>query len=143
MMCSLMKVQMVYANGLEYEVNGDGSTNLDDFTTDLGRDGVTDSWRGLIYGQDIFTGAPVEHLPYGITTQQLADAQESFAAYARGRITGVGNRDYGFGSKQAFEDMPMRTIALELRDELADAVNYLTFLDIKLSRWLKLTEDIG
>jgi len=36
----------------------------------------------------------------------------------------------------------MREIALELRDELADAVNYLTFLDIKLSRWLKLTEDV-
>lgn len=142
-MCFLMKVQMVYVNGLEYEVNGDGSTNLDNFTTDLGRDGVTDSWRGLIYGQDIFTSSAVEHLPYGMTTQDLADAQQKFTDYARLRIAGIGHLDYSREHSQAFEDMPMREIALELRDELADAVNYLTFLDIKLSRWLKLTEDIG
>jgi len=134
---------MVYVNGLEYEVNGDGSTNLDNFTTDLGRDGVTDSWRGLIYGHDIFTSAAVEHLPYGMTTQDLADAQQKFTDYARLRIAGIGHLDYSREHSQAFEDMPMREIALELRDELADAVNYLTFLDIKLSRWLKLTEDVA
>jgi hypothetical protein len=130
----------VYVKGLGYEVNGNGSTNLGGFTADIGRDGITDSWRGLIYGHDIFTGAAVEHLPHGMTTEQLAEAQQKFTGYARLRISGVGHLDYSKESSQAFEDMTAVQIAKELRDEIADAVNYLTFLDIKISRWLKQLE---
>jgi hypothetical protein len=33
-------------------------------------------------------------------------------------------------------------ILLELRQELADAVNYLTFIDVQLDRWSRRLEDI-
>jgi len=80
-------------------------------------------------------GEQPTHAPYGMTTEQLAEAQRQFTSYARSRITGVGNRDYSRGSIQAFENMPVGKLISELRDEIADAVNYLTFIDIQLSRW--------
>ena len=89
-------------------------------------------------GQDSPSGipiAPAQHPGYGITTEQLAEAQRRFTNYARLRIMGTGNREYSRGSKQAFEDMSIHRLVDELRDEIADAVNYLTFLDIQLSRW--------
>lgn len=79
--------------------------------------------------------APAQHPGYGITTDQLAEAQRRFTNYARLRIMGTGNREYSRGSKQAFEDMSLHRLVDELRDEIADAVNYLAFLDIQLSRW--------
>lgn len=79
--------------------------------------------------------APAQHPRYGITTEQLAEAQRRFTNYARLRIMGTGHRDYSHGDKQAFEDMSIHRLIDEMRDELADAVNYLTFLDIQLSRW--------
>ena len=79
--------------------------------------------------------APPIHPRYGVTTDELAEAQRRFTNYARLRIMGTGNREYGRGSKQAFEDMSYHRLIDELRDEVADAVNYLTFLDIQLSRW--------
>ena len=79
--------------------------------------------------------APAQHPGYGITTDQLAEAQRRFTNYARLRIMGTGNREYSRGSKQAFEDMSIHRLIDELRDEIADSVNYLTFLDIQLSRW--------
>lgn len=121
-------------------MNGNGSSNVVRIIANIDGNGIDGDGTVTTYGRDMFTGAPIEHEAYGMTTEQLAEAQESFTAYARGRITGVGNRDYGFGSKQAFEDMSAVRIAAELRDEIADAVNYLTFLDIKISRWLKQME---
>ena len=79
--------------------------------------------------------APPQHPGYGITTDQLAEAQRRFTNYARLRIMGTGNREYSRGSKQSFEDMSIHRLIDELRDEIADSVNYLTFLDIQLSRW--------
>ena len=79
--------------------------------------------------------APAQHPRYGITTEQLAEAQRRFTNYARLRIMGTGHRDYNRGDKQAFEDMSIHRLVDELRDEIADAVNYLAFLDIQLSRW--------
>jgi hypothetical protein len=57
------------------------------------------------------------------------------------RIVGAGNREYSRGSKQAFEDMGLHRLIDELRDELADAVNYLTFIDVQLSRWKTMLEE--
>lgn len=85
--------------------------------------------------------APAQHPGYGVTTDQLAEAQRRFTNYARLRILGTGNREYGRGSKQAFEDMGLHRLIDELRDEMADAVNYLTFLDIQLSRWKTTLEE--
>ena len=85
--------------------------------------------------------APPEHKGYGITTDELAEAQRRFTNYARLRILGTGNREYSRGSKQAFEDMHLHRLIDEMRDEIADAVNYLTFLDIHLSRWKTTLEE--
>jgi hypothetical protein len=85
--------------------------------------------------------APPIHKGYGITTDELSEAQRRFTNYARLRIMGTGNREYSRGSKQAFEDMGLHRLIDELRDEIADSVNYLTFLDIQLSRWKTTLEE--
>ena len=79
--------------------------------------------------------APAQHPEYGMTVEQLAESQRRFTNYARLRLQGTGSREYSYGNKQAFEDMDPHRLINEMRDELADAVNYLTFLDIKLARW--------
>ena len=85
--------------------------------------------------------APPKHPGYGVTTEELAEAQRRFTNYARLRIMGTGNREYSRGSKQAFEDMSLHRLIEELRDEIADSVNYLTFMDIQLSRWKRTLEE--
>jgi len=85
--------------------------------------------------------APAQHPEYGMTTEQLAEAQRRFTTYARLRLTGTGHRDYSHGNRQAFEDMGLHRLIDELRDEIADSVNYLTFLDIQLSRWKTKLEE--
>jgi hypothetical protein len=140
MMCFLMKVQMVYVKGLGFEVNGYGSSNVDGIVENAQLDGVDGDGAGATHGNDLFTGAPIEHEPYGMTTEQLAQAQHKFTGYARLRISGIGHLDYSKEHSQAFEDMTAIQIAKELRDEIADSVNYLTFLDIKINRWLKQLE---
>lgn len=95
-------------------------------------------------GEDNTGGIPIAppiHKGYGITTDELAEAQRRFTNYARLRIMGTGNREYSRGSKQAFEDMGLHRLIDELRDEIADSVNYLTFLDIQLSRWKTTLEE--
>ena len=85
--------------------------------------------------------APPKHPGYGVTTEELAEAQRRFTNYARLRILGTGNREYSRGAKQAFEDMSLHRLIEELRDEIADSVNYLTFMDIQLSRWKRTLEE--
>jgi len=106
--------------------------------------GDTDRNARQAHGQDSFGRIPIAppiHPRYGVTTQELAEAQRRFTNYARLRIMGTGEREYGRGSKQAFEDMSHHRLIDELRDEIADAVNYLTFLDIQLSRWKSTLEE--
>ena len=86
----------------------------------------------------------VTHAPYGLTTVELVEAQQRFTEYARQRIAGAGEREYSRGSKQAFEDMSVDRLIDELRDEIADSLNYLAFMDVQLSRWQqKLSKVIG
>ena len=139
-MCFLMKVPKAYVKGLGFDVNGDGSSNVDGIVENAQLDGFNDNGAGATHGNDLFTGASVEHEPYGMTTEQLAHAQHKFTGYARLRISGIGHLDYSKEHSQAFEDMTAVQIAKELRDEIADSVNYLTFLDIKINRWLKQLE---
>lgn len=140
MMFFCPKGQKVYAKGLGFDVNGYGSGNMAGIIENIDFTGFNGDGGGTGLGYDTFTGAPIEHEPYGMTTEQLAEAQQKFTGYARLRISGVGHLDYSKESSQAFEDMTAVQIAKELRDEIADAVNYLTFLDIKISRWLKQLE---
>ena len=79
--------------------------------------------------------ARATHPPYGISTDELAEAQRKFTTYARLRLQGVGHVQYDREGKQAFEDMDLHRLINEMRDEIADSVNYLAFMDIQLSRW--------
>jgi len=87
--------------------------------------------------------AQARHKSYGLSPEELTEAQRRFCNYARFRIADTGARQYDKSDHQAFEDMNPHRILLELRDELADAVNYLTFLDIQLSRWQRRLEGIA
>ena len=140
MMFSWLKVLKEYGKGLGFDVNGNGSGNVVRIIANIDGNGIDGDGTVTTYGNDIFTGSPVEHEAYGMTTMQLAEAQRRFTDYARLRISGIGHLDYSRESSQAFEGMTATHIAKELRDEIADAVNYLTFLDIKISRWLKQME---
>lgn len=73
--------------------------------------------------------------PAGMTLSDLREAQREFTNYARMRLTL--SAEYDDGDSQRFESYGPERILLELRQEIADAVNYLTFLDIQLARWGK------
>jgi len=69
-----------------------------------------------------------------MTTLDLALAQSEFTRYARTRITGVGAEQYDNGHSQKFEEMSVSELVTETLDELADVVNYCTFLAVQLQR---------
>ena len=71
--------------------------------------------------------------PFGMTPQQFADCQESFTRFARTRILG-GSEQYDKHGHQRMEELTASEIVKELREEIADAVNYLTGLDVYLAR---------
>lgn len=70
--------------------------------------------------------------PFGMTSEQFAECQKTFTDYARGRIL-LGEK-YDKLTHQRIETLNGETIIVELREEIADAVNYLTALDIYLER---------
>lgn len=76
-----------------------------------------------------------------MTLQELSEAQRRFTNYARIRLNSAS--EYDGGTEQSFEGMEPHRLLLELRQEIADAVNYLTFLDIQIERWGKRLEKIG
>lgn len=118
---------------------GLGATAPDSERSWLGyRNSQPSNWEDNPVGIPI---TPPKHPGYGVTTDELAEAQRRFTNYARMRIMHAGNREYSRGSKQAFEDMGVHRLIDELRDEIADAVNYLTFIDIQLSRWKRALEE--
>lgn len=83
--------------------------------------------------RDPFPGR-VAWAPFGLSVRQLADGQKALAAYARWRLYGVGQDQYDLGDHQKCEDMDLARLVLEARDEIADLVNYLAFIDMRLHR---------
>lgn len=70
--------------------------------------------------------------PYGMTTEEFADCQASFTTFARQRI--YSGEHYDQLTHQRMEELTGEEIVKELREEIADAVNYLAGLDIYLAR---------
>jgi hypothetical protein len=98
-----------------------------------------------VIGSAIIAGSPipqVKHQRSSMTIQELAKAQRMFSNYSRFRLQMQG-KEYDEGTEQAFERMTPQRLIMELRDELADAVNYLAFLDVQLSRWQREIEEIS
>lgn len=77
----------------------------------------------------------VTYAPFGLTTEQYAEAQQAFTDYARSRIY-LGKLEYDLATHQKVEVQSLDELVTQLREELADAVNYLTAIDIKLERIL-------
>lgn len=86
----------------------------------------------------------------GLLTGDLASFQEAFADYANSRMKGTGGLEYADEGGQRSLSYPPQRLALELVDELADSVNYLSMLAIKVlalvdnvekqkSKWDELT----
>jgi len=78
---------------------------------------------------------------WGISTGELALAQQDFTTYARDRLMGTGQEQYSRAGHQAFENMSVPRIIDETLDELADIVNYSTFLAITLQRLKQKLEE--
>jgi hypothetical protein len=77
---------------------------------------------------------PPGYLPFGLTSLELSQAQFEFCEFARRRILGVGSDQYSDASHQKIETKEPADIIKDIREELADAVNYLAALDLHLER---------
>ena len=89
---------------------------------------------GAMKDWHIQANATPNYPPFGMTSMQFAEAQEQFTSWARGRIA-LGEQ-YDRGTHQAIEVKTPIVLMREFREELADAVNYLTALDIWAERRL-------
>lgn len=88
--------------------------------------------------QDIsFSTASPTYPDKGLTVKQLTEAQQELCSYARWRIITTGADQYDQLTQQKFEDMDLHQIFKEARDEVADLINYLVFMDIRLQRMMK------
>lgn len=72
--------------------------------------------------------------PPGMTSEQTAAVVGEFMAFCQSRILGVGDEQYGEGTHQKFEAMALDELIEYTVEELADIVNYSTFLYVRLSR---------
>lgn len=102
---------------------------------------MKDEWLNEHYAHMQQTALPVYPM-FGMTPKEFAECQKSFTQFARKRILNSANQ-YDHGTNQRMEELSAVEIVNELREEIADAVNYLTGLDIYLSRipW-QLADDL-
>lgn len=73
-------------------------------------------------------------IPFGMTSDQLADEVSQFVAECAVRIRGVGRDQYEGKGYQKFEMMEMDELFEYLEEELRDVANYAAFLVIRLRR---------
>jgi len=84
-----------------------------------------------LFKENGFMSEP-DYPPFGLSTNEFAHAQEVFTHWARERIMlGI---HYDKGTHQEIETKSPIQLLTEFREELADAVNYLTALDIWVQR---------
>lgn len=81
--------------------------------------------------------------PFGLTTDELVDHHRRATNYARFRIIDTGSRQYDEHDHQKIEEYDPPRMLLELRQEIADAINYLVGLDLQLGRWQRRIEEIN
>lgn len=81
--------------------------------------------------------------PFGLSVDELLTHHRRATNYARFRIADAGAREYSQGDHQRIEEYDPARMLLEIRQEIADAINYLVGLDLQLGRWQRRIEDIG
>lgn len=100
----------------------------------------TSNGRGFYYRfggpeYDDDNGAGPTYPPYGLNLEETLRAQEQFTRFARGRlVANEATRNSHDPTIQSFENKSIPQVIRDVREELADIVNYLTFLDIHLQR---------
>lgn len=80
--------------------------------------------------------------PFGLTVDELVSYHRRACNYARFRISDAGARQYDETDHQLIEDFDPSRMILEIRQEIADAINYLVGLDLQLGRWQRRIEEI-
>ena len=80
-----------------------------------------------------------DYPPFGLSSEEFAECQERFTRFARSRI--LNGDHYDKLTHQRMEELNAEEIVKELREEIADAVNYLAGLDLFLARipWQDVT----
>lgn len=81
--------------------------------------------------------------PFGLSVDELLTHHRRATNYARFRIADAGAREYAEENHQRIEEYDPARMLLEIRQEIADAINYLVGLDLQLGRWQRRIEDIG
>lgn len=102
--------------------DADGARPLDRSALEEALEGIRRYWRPPMIPQ------------HGMSSRQLADHQKELSKYARGRILGVGAEQYDDSTEQRFESMTLDELWTGAREEIADLINYLAMLDIRLGR---------
>ena len=81
--------------------------------------------------------------PFGLSVDELVRYHRRATNYARFRIQDSGAREYGEDDHQLIENYDPARLLLEIRQEIADAINYLVGLDLQLGRWQERIQDVG
>lgn len=85
-------------------------------------------------------------IPFGMSSEDLAQEVAQFIAECAGRIKGVGKDQYESGGHQKFETMELDELFEYAEEELRDICNYSAFLVIRLRRIraaLDESDDLG
>lgn len=73
-------------------------------------------------------------IPFGMSSDELAEVAAQYIAECVGRIKGVGKDQYSSGTHQKFETMDLDELFEYALEELQDISNYAVFLAIRLER---------
>lgn len=74
-------------------------------------------------------------IPFGMSSEELADATEAFITKCSNRIKGVGDKQYSEeGGYQRFEEMDLDDLFEYIDEEIQDIPNYCTMLHIRITR---------
>lgn len=73
-------------------------------------------------------------IPFGMTSEELAQEVSQFIAECAARIRGVGKDQYEGRGYQKFETLEMDELFEQMEEELRDTANYIIFLVIRLRR---------
>lgn len=69
-----------------------------------------------------------------LSTHEVAYAQAGLTRFARERLFGAGEDQYVRGGVQKFQGMSDAQLVQDIKEEIADTINYLTFIYINIAQ---------
>lgn len=85
-------------------------------------------------------------IPFGMSSEELAEESAQFIAACVTRIRGVGNEQYDMQGHQKFEELDLDELLDYTLEEIQDIANYAVFLGIRVKRIqhaLRERDDLG